>query len=77
MRTVCIGTTICKGVVRADLIEEIDGKCKENEEAKFLFQNFCLCNDIRVIPPKSQQSKFQYDGASQDELIFVKLAQDS
>ena len=57
-------------------------KCGEADKlqvARVLYSCFCLCHDVRVVAPRvSKQAiggaKLSYDGASQDELLLIKLA---
>ena len=51
-------------------------KC-EAIDAENLIKCFCLCNDMRVAYNSKSSQEAIYDGASQDELLLVLLAQES
>ena len=83
VKALCIDGVDCRGETRSDLNEDVMTKCAEPDKilvAKYLFQCFCLCHDVRVISQSqaaAKDSQTKYDGASQDEILLIKLAQES
>ena len=75
VKALSIGSTVCKGETRAELNTAIAETAEPNAIIN-LFQCFCLCNQMRV-ETDTTTGRSIYDGVSQDEKIFLLLAQES
>ena len=75
VKAISIGGIVCKGETLAELNLVITKNAEPNAIAN-LFTCFCLCNDMRV-EINTTTGRSIYDGVSQDEKMFLLLAQES